>query len=216
MMGRNTRAAFVHQEVVATSGGEEDSPFIKDNSEILSNIKENENKNSMVISMDGFQQVLTVKGEYDRIVLEGESIAIFTTEECSSLNSLETMAVQAYCIEIANNSTGSSNNDTTASPSSQEAVYNLNFGTETKVNAKNIEAYITTATAPWGLQPLKIDGMDLRTCKEPTKHKLYNCNPLSSGGATVAVGKILGVSFNLAGALSVAAVAVWSFAEAIG
>jgi hypothetical protein len=190
MVGSNMQAAIVLTE---------DSQLSNDD-EKRDDGNGNEDGDDISIILNGFQQVVTVMGKYEEIVLGGNSIALYTTEGCSAADRVTRPGVFTACFEIDTTNISSYYSDElkveistitvddlatiTESDGSlyifQDSVTYINF-TNVNVTSANTNRRINNPT-PGGLKPLS-PVVVLPTCLVATTIIEFNCNPLSSGSS---------------------------------
>jgi hypothetical protein len=189
MVGSNMQAAIVSTE---------DSSQMISDGEKRDDGNGNGDGDDISITLNGFQQVVTVMGKYEEIILGGNSIALYTTEGCSEADRVTRPGVFTACFEIDPTNTSSYYSDELEVEVPAITVVDLAIIQEsdgslfafqdslTYVNFANVN--VTGAKTnrrnnnptPGGLKPLS-PMVVLPMCLVATNISEFNCNPLSSG-----------------------------------
>eukprot|EP00536_Pseudo-nitzschia_multiseries_P000589 jgi/Psemu1/300203/fgenesh1_kg.7_\ len=149
------------------------------------------------LKVNGFQQVVTVSGNYNDIVVEGTSIALYTTRGCSEKDGVTISTKEAVCVPLkADVHRSLLINKTLVSgeigetPMFQDLGDSLELGLDA-IGLGNISVYAKVGR----LKPLPLFVFLPGSCMVTTKTFEYNCNPLSSGTmGTNFVGMISSIS----------------------
>ena len=191
MVGSNMQAAIVSTE---------DSSQVISDGEKRVDGNGNGDGDDISIILNGFQQVVTVMGKYEEIVLDGNSIALYTTEGCSKADRVTRPGEFTACFEIDPTNASNYYSDELKVDVSmitvdnfavikepdgslyeypfQDSVTYLNF---TNFNVTGAEMYRRNNNpTPGGLKPLP-PLVVLPTCSVATNISKFNCKPLSSG-----------------------------------
>ncbi|OEU15742.1 hypothetical protein FRACYDRAFT_261822 [Fragilariopsis cylindrus CCMP1102] len=191
MVGSNMQAAIVSTE---------DSSQVISDGEKRVDGNGNGDGDDISIILNGFQQVVTVMGKYEEIVLDGNSIALYTTEGCSKADRVARPGEFTACFEIDPTNASNYYSDELKVDVSmmtvdnfavikepdgslyeypfQDSVTYLNF---TNFNVTGTEMYRRNNNpTPGGLKPLP-PLVVLPTCSVATNISKFNCKPLSSG-----------------------------------
>jgi len=200
MVGSNMQAAIVSKNTsTGTTTNKDDSQISNDGEK-----RSDDSNDDISIILNGFQQVVSVMGNYKEIVLGGYSIALYTTEGCSEADKVTRPGVYVACFEIdTTNMTAEHYPDESIEVAKiKEGVYTINqesggslytfrdsislinFTNTTTVGGANNRK--SNNPTPGGIKPL-FPIVILPTCLVATTMSEFVCSPFHSGSGLTTI-----------------------------